>query len=589
MNSAMPRKVGTKTPRWTAAAVKDTPAAKKPRIETYISTPADEGVAVDAHTPYALPSNPPNNIVSVPRAPRRSWKPEEDAQLMEAVQKCGKSWVAVATRVPGRTNVQCHNRWVNKVDPSIKGENVKSTGKWTAKEDAKLSEGVKTYGKDWVAVALRVPGRTNVQCCHRWVDGFDPCIDRGPPRSWKPEEDAKLTSAVKTHGNDWAVVASLVPGRTNVQCRHRWVRHVDPNTNRKMGKWISEEDAQLIRAVKKNGKDWVAVAALVPGRTNFQCHNRWVNHVEPTVKGKNANTGFWTMTEDAKLTRAVKKHGNDWLAVAKQVPGRTHLQCRLKWINSLDPSIDRATGKWTAEEDANLGNAVRKCGKDWVAVAPLVPGRTNLQCRQRWVKYLDPPIDLKPKITGFWSAQEDAKLTSAIEKHGKNWVAVALLIAGRTNLQCRKRWQVRWAAIEGLPTIMGERDWIAEEDAKLIDAIKTCGKDWDAVAMLVPGRTNLQCRKRWTLCEGRTVEGTPIPKGKWSAEEDASQSDAIKKCGNDRATVAALVPGRTNVQRPHTCERLEADARDKEMWRQWDRSGRVGSRSKEFTVSCSYF
>jgi hypothetical protein len=36
----------------------------------------------------------------------------------------------------------------------------------------------------------------------------------------KPEEDAKLTDAVKERGdNNWVAVAALVPGRTDVKCR----------------------------------------------------------------------------------------------------------------------------------------------------------------------------------------------------------------------------------------------------------------------------------------------------------------------------------------------------------------------------------
>jgi hypothetical protein len=38
-----------------------------------------------------------------------------------------------------------------------------------------------------------------------------------------------------------------------------------------------------------------------------------------------------------------------------------------------------------------LSDAVTVFGnKNWVAVAVLVPGRKNTQCRYRWAKYLDP-------------------------------------------------------------------------------------------------------------------------------------------------------------------------------------------------------
>jgi hypothetical protein len=53
--------------------------------------------------------------------------------------------------------------------------------------------------------------------------------------------------------------------------------------------------------------------------------------------------GKWAQEEDAKLTGAVKKHGKDWLADAKLVPGRTHGQCRKIWAKSLDQ--DRASNK----------------------------------------------------------------------------------------------------------------------------------------------------------------------------------------------------------------------------------------------------
>jgi myb proto-oncogene protein len=99
--------------------------------------------------------------------------------------------------------------------------------------------------------------------------------------------------------------------------------------------------------------------------------------------------GKWKPEEDAKLKEAVKEHSaNNWDAVAALVPGRTHGQCRYRWLTSLDPSLNR--GRWTAEEDAKLTEAVTQLGNDWVRVAAMVPRRTNIQCRRRWVKSLDP-------------------------------------------------------------------------------------------------------------------------------------------------------------------------------------------------------
>jgi hypothetical protein len=50
----------------------------------------------------------------------------------------------------------------------------------------------------------------------------------------------------------------------------------------------------------------------------------------------------------------------------------------------LDTNIDRAigsTGKWAEEEEVKLKDAVQTHGdKDWVALSLLVPGRSKSQC-----------------------------------------------------------------------------------------------------------------------------------------------------------------------------------------------------------------
>jgi myb proto-oncogene protein len=100
------------------------------------------------------------------------------------------------------------------------------------------------------------------------------------------EEDAKLTEAVtELGGNKRTLVAVLVPTRTNLQCRQRWKTSLDPEVNK--GKWTVEEDVKLTDAVTEHGcDDWVAVAALVPGRTNLQCHQRYWTPASRTAAGK---------------------------------------------------------------------------------------------------------------------------------------------------------------------------------------------------------------------------------------------------------------------------------------------------------------
>jgi hypothetical protein len=105
---------------------------------------------------------------------------------------------------------------------------------------------------------------------------------------WTPEEDTKLTSAVKMackkkqgwgHRTDWPAISKLVPGRTYQQCWNRWNDALHPKsdeTTARVGKWTKEEDSTLKDAAEKhNGKNWAPIAALVPGRTTRQCRDKW--------------------------------------------------------------------------------------------------------------------------------------------------------------------------------------------------------------------------------------------------------------------------------------------------------------------------
>jgi myb proto-oncogene protein len=137
------------------------------------------------------------------------------------------------------------------------------------------------------------------------------------------------------------------------------------------------------------GKNWKAIAALVIGRTKIQCRSRWqetlVSIIDPTI----TLAGKWTADEDKTLTDAVRAHGGkNWKAITALVLGRTREQCRDRWygalVSNIDPTTARA-GKWTADEDKQLRDGVREHGgKNWKLIAAFVPGRTKSLCYARW-------------------------------------------------------------------------------------------------------------------------------------------------------------------------------------------------------------
>ena len=80
-----------------------------------------------------------------------------------------------------------------------------------------------------------------------------------------------------------------------------------------------------------------------------------------------------------------------------------------------------------------------------------------------------------------------------MKQHGATkWTALAATLAGRTDNQCRNRWT------KTLDTAITRGPWSANEDKILIEAHKKLGGNkWVAISKLIDGRTDNQCQNRW--------------------------------------------------------------------------------------------
>ncbi|XP_052790341.1 uncharacterized protein LOC128224515 isoform X1 [Mya arenaria] len=220
-----------------------------------------------------------------------------------------------ATNMKGKYDAtECEKMWRTVLQPGINKE------KWSEDEDKKLEELVEKHNmRDWKAIAEELgTNRTPYQCLqHYQEEHFD--YDQSP---WTEAEDELLKEVVETcrYGSGvipWPQVAYYIERRSTKMCEMRWSK-VDPSLTH--GRWTEAEDMALLAAVQLMGNacDWNVIKDFVPGRNAMQCRERFLKSLDSSV-----NFDHFTYTEDRIVLQSYNDLGAEWATIAGRLKGRT--------------------------------------------------------------------------------------------------------------------------------------------------------------------------------------------------------------------------------------------------------------------------
>uniref|UniRef100_A0A8C7B8Q0 snRNA-activating protein complex subunit 4 n=1 Tax=Neovison vison TaxID=452646 RepID=A0A8C7B8Q0_NEOVI len=248
-------------------------------------------------------------------------------------------------------------------------------------------------------------------------------------------EETLLGNRLDSH--DWEKISNVnfEGGRSAEEIRKFWQNWEHPSINKQ--EWSGQEVDQLKAIAAQHGHlQWQKIAKeLGTSRSAFQCLQQYQQH-NKALKRKE-----WTHEEDRLLAQLIRE-----MRVGSHIPyrrivyymeGRDSMQLIYRWTKSLDPSLKK--GFWAPEEDAKLLQAVAKYGQqDWFKIREEVPGRSDAQCRDRYVRRLQAGLK-----KGRWAASEEGKLLELIDKHGVgHWARIASELPHRTGSQCLSKWKI---------------------------------------------------------------------------------------------------------------------------------------------------
>ena len=115
------------------------------------------------------------------------------------------------------------------------------------------------------------------------------------------------------------------------------------------GGWMPCEDKHILDMFAK-GFMWKEIAEFLPGRRCDSIRDRYVNHLDPSLKKTP-----WTREEDEILFKAQLSIGNKWSEIRKSLPGRA--------VNSIKNRFHNNKKKWNRNQMTGAARGAARAPK----------------------------------------------------------------------------------------------------------------------------------------------------------------------------------------------------------------------------------
>ena len=104
------------------------------------------------------------------------------------------------------------------------------------------------------------------------------------------------------------------------------------------GPWTQKEDERLLNLVNRFGAEkWVIIALKLGSRTGKQCRERWHNHVNPTL-----NKAPFSNEEEGLIEDLYTNIGPRWAEIAKRLQGRSDNAVKNYWNTTMQKKYRRS-------------------------------------------------------------------------------------------------------------------------------------------------------------------------------------------------------------------------------------------------------